>query len=67
LRKNGKKVFMFSTANIIVNDKEYVNFTKMTSPDAFVLQSWFAHAKKEGCEIAVIETASHGIKMHRIW
>jgi len=39
----------------------------MTSPDAFELQRWFSVAKKEGCDIAVIETASHGIKMHRIW
>ena len=39
----------------------------MTSPDAFELQRWFQIAKKEGCDIAVIETASHGIKMHRIW
>lgn len=39
----------------------------MTSPDAFELQKWFAIAKKEGCDIAVIETASHGIKMHRNW
>jgi len=39
----------------------------MTSPDAFELQKWLAEAKKIGCEIAIIETASHGIKMHRNW
>lgn len=39
----------------------------MTSPDVFVLQKLFAEAKKRGCTVAVIETASHGIKMHRIW
>lgn len=39
----------------------------MTSPDAFVLQKWLKKAKEEKCEIAIIETASHGIKMHRIW
>jgi UDP-N-acetylmuramyl tripeptide synthase len=31
----------------------------MTSPDVFYLQKWFDYAKKQGCEIAVIETASH--------
>ncbi len=67
LRASGKKVFMFTTVNIIVGDEEFTNHTKMTSPDAFELQKWLQIAKKEGCEIAVIETASHGIKMNRIW
>jgi len=67
LREAWKKVFMFTTVNIIIWDKEYVNDTKMTSPDAFLLQKLFKQAKDEGCEIAIIETASHGIKMSRIW
>lgn len=67
LQKAGKKVFMFTTVNIIIWDKEYTNNTKMTSPDAFELQRLLKIAKKQGCEIAVIETASHGIAMHRIW
>ncbi|NVP17719.1 UDP-N-acetylmuramoyl-L-alanyl-D-glutamate--2,6-diaminopimelate ligase [Candidatus Gracilibacteria bacterium] len=67
LRAAGKKVFMFTTVNIIIGDKEYVNDTKMTSPDAFLLQRLFKQAKEEGCDIAVIETASHGIKMSRVW
>ncbi|MCD5380316.1 UDP-N-acetylmuramoyl-L-alanyl-D-glutamate--2,6-diaminopimelate ligase [Candidatus Gracilibacteria bacterium] len=67
LREAGKKVFMFSTVNIIVNNEEHTNTSKMTSPDVFTLQEWLSYAKKQGCEIAVIETASHGIKMNRIW
>ncbi len=66
LRDAWKKVFMFSTVNIIINDSEYTNNTKMTSPDAFELQRLLKLAKNEWCEIAVIETASHGIKMHRV-
>lgn len=62
-----KKVFMFTTVNIIIGDNEYVNDTKMTSPDAFLLQKLFKQAKNEWCEIAVIETASHWIKMSRVW
>ena len=67
LRASGKKIFMFTTVNIILWDEEFTNNSKMTSPDVFDLQRWLSIAKKEGCEIAVIETASHGIKMHRIW
>ncbi len=67
LRWTWKKVFMFSTVNIIIGDKEYQNDTKMTSPDVFELQRLLKIAQKEWCEIAIIETASHGIKMNRIW
>jgi len=67
LKEAGKKVFMFTTVNIIVDNEEFTNDTKMTSPDAFTLQKWLAYAKKKWCEIAVIETASHWIKMSRIW
>lgn len=67
LRSAWKKVFMFSTVNIILQDEEYTNETKMTSPDVFELQRLLKIAKKSWCEIAVIETASHWIKMNRIW
>lgn len=67
LRAAWKKIFMFTTVNIIIWDKEYVNDTKMTSPDAFLLQRLLKQAKDEGCEIAIVETASHGIKMSRVW
>ncbi len=67
LKNAWKKVFMFSTLNYIIGDTEYSNNIKMTSPDAFYLQKLFKQAKNEGCEYAVIETASHWIKMNRIW
>lgn len=67
LRSVWKKVFMFSTVNIILLDEEYTNSTKMTSPDVFELQRLLSEAKKAWCEIAIIETASHWIKMNRIW
>ena len=64
---NWEKVFMFTTVNIIMWDKEIQNDTKMTSPDAFVLQKYLKQAKKQGIKTAIIETASHWIKFHRIW
>ena len=67
LKEAWKKVFMFSTVNIIIDDKEYQNDTKMTSPDAFELQRLLKIAKIKWCEIAIIETASHWIKMNRVW
>lgn len=67
LKASGKKVFMFSTVNYFIWDKEYRNDTKMTSPDPFLLQKLLRQAKDDGCEIAVIETSSHAILMNRIW
>jgi UDP-N-acetylmuramoyl-L-alanyl-D-glutamate--2,6-diaminopimelate ligase len=67
LRSAGKKVFMFSTVNFIIGDKEYTNNTKMTSPDPFFLQKLFKEAREAGCEYAVIETSSHSILMQRNW
>lgn len=67
LRESGRKVFMFTTVNIILGDETFTNESKMTSPDVFELQKWLSIAKKEWCDTAIIETASHGIKMHRVW
>lgn len=67
LKASWKKVFMFSTVNYFIWDKEYRNDTKMTSPDPFLLQSLLKQARDEWCEIAVIETSSHALFMHRVW
>jgi len=67
LIENGEKVFMFTTVNIIMWDKEITNNTKMTSPDPFVLQKLLKQAKQMWIQKAIIETASHWIKFHRIW
>ena len=67
LKNSWKKVFMFTTINYIIWDEEFVNNKKMTSPDAFYLQKLLKKAKDAWCEYAIIETASHWIKMNRIW
>lgn len=38
LKAAGKKVFMFSTINYMIDDEEFTNNMKMTSPSPFVLQ-----------------------------
>jgi hypothetical protein len=38
---------MFSTVNIIIDNEEYQNDTKMTSPDAFQLQRLLKEAKNK--------------------
>lgn len=65
LKASGKKVFMFSTVNYIMGDIEETNYTKMTSPDVFVIQRMLKEAVKQGCEYAIIETSSHSLAMYR--
>ena len=67
LIENWEKIFMFTTVNIIMWNEEIQNDTKMTSPDPFVLQRLLKQAKKLWIKTAIIETASHWIKFHRIW
>lgn len=65
LQKAGKKVCMFSTANLMINGELQNNNHKMTSPSPFVLWKFLKEAKKAGCNYAVIETSSHAIHFHR--
>jgi len=67
LIQNWEKVFMFSTVNIIIGTEETTNYYKMTSPDVFVLQKLIKKAKNKWIKTIIIETASHWIKMNRIW
>jgi len=67
LKEAWHKIFMFSTINYIIADKEYVNNFKMTSPDPFILQKLLKEAKKAWCTHAVIETSSHALLFNRVW
>lgn len=54
-----------STADIRIGDKKITNTKKMTSLDAFDLQSLLSTAKNNGCKIAILETSSQGLDQHR--
>lgn len=65
LKELGEKVFMFSTVNYFIDDEEYTNNTKMTSPSPFLLQELLKEAKEKWCTIAIIETSSHSVFYNR--
>ena len=67
LEKAGKEVAMFSTVNIDMLGEWSENTSKMTSPDPFVLQRFFAEAKRKGAEYAVIEVSSHALYYSRLY
>lgn len=54
-----------STADIRIGNKKITNTKKMTSLDAFDLQSLLSTAKNNGCKIAILETSSHGLEQQR--
>ncbi len=65
LEKLGYKVGLSSGVVFKVGDKEWLNDLKMTMPGRFKLQKLLHKMQKAGCQIAVIETTSEGIKQYR--
>jgi len=65
LESAGFKVGLTSTYNFKIGDKEWLNDQKMTMLGRFQLQKYLKRMVKEGCQYAVIETSSEGIKQFR--
>jgi len=65
LEKEGYKVGSTSTVGFKIGDKEWLNDQKMTMIGRFALQKMLARMVKQGCNYAVIETSSEGIKQYR--
>lgn len=61
----GYTVGMATTANFRIGDKEWLNATKMTMVGRTQLQKLLADMVQAGCQYAVIETSSEGIKQWR--
>jgi len=56
---------MVSTACIKIGNQTTVNDKKMTSLDAYQLQSLLADAKWQWCKVAILETSSHWLDQYR--
>jgi UDP-N-acetylmuramoyl-L-alanyl-D-glutamate--2,6-diaminopimelate ligase len=62
----GYKVGLASTINFKIGNKEWVNSTKMTSPDSRTLQKMSKEMVQAGCQYAVVETSSHALDQYRV-
>ena len=62
LRGAGKKVGWTSTMNFCVGDKVWLNDKKMTMLGRFQTQKLLWEIDKVGCEYAIVETSSEGLK-----
>ena len=63
--KAGKKIALSNSVRFKIKDKEEINKLRMTMPGRFFLQKFLKKAAKEGCEYAIVEITSEGIKQHR--
>ena len=65
LEKEGYKVGSTSTVGFKIGNEEWLNDKKMTMIGRFALQKMLSQMVKKGCDYAVIETSSEGIKQYR--
>jgi UDP-N-acetylmuramoyl-L-alanyl-D-glutamate--2,6-diaminopimelate ligase len=65
LEEAGYSVASLSSIKFKIKEKEWPNELKMTMPGRFKIKQFLSQAVKSGCQYAVIEVASEGVKQHR--
>jgi UDP-N-acetylmuramoyl-L-alanyl-D-glutamate--2,6-diaminopimelate ligase len=63
--KAGKKIALLNSIRFKIGDKEEINKLRMTMPGRFFIRKFLKKAVKEGCQLAILEVTSEGIKQHR--
>jgi UDP-N-acetylmuramoyl-L-alanyl-D-glutamate--2,6-diaminopimelate ligase len=61
----GHTVGLTGTVNIRIGDRNELATAKMTMPGRFALQRYLRQMVQAGCDVAIIETTSEGIKQWR--
>lgn len=64
LEHAGCKVGLVGTIEAIIGEEKIP--AKNTTPESYVLQEYFRRMLDAGCEYAVMEVSSQGLKMHRV-
>lgn len=64
LEASGKKTGLIGTTGIVIGD--HVSPTMNTTPESYELHRAFARMIEAGCDYAVMEVSSQGMKMHRV-
>ena len=65
LEAAGHKIASLSGIKFKIGEKEWSNTLKMTMPGRFRIQKFLRQAVNIGCQYAVLEVTSEGIKQHR--
>lgn len=65
LEADGRRTAMAGTIRFKIGDKSMRNMYKMTMPGRFFIQRFLRNAVSAGCEVAVMEMSSEGVKQFR--
>lgn len=65
LEEGGFKVALLNSIHFKIGEKEKKNELRMTMPGRFKLQKFLREAVNSGCQYAILEVTSEGIKQHR--
>lgn len=65
LEAAGFKTASLSSIEFQINDRRWPNTSRMTMPGRFVIKKFLRQAADAGCQYAVLEVASEGIKQYR--
>ena len=65
LEEAGYKVASLNSIRFKIGDKEWPNTLRMTMPGRFFIQKFLRQAVVAGCQYAVLEVTSEGIRQHR--
>lgn len=59
----GHKVGLVGTIEIVIGDKHIP--AENTTPESYMLQSYFKEMKEAGCDVVIMEVSSQGLMLHR--
>lgn len=65
LEKAGFQIALSNSIRFKIGQEEQKNTLRMTMPGRFFLQRFLKKALKKGCQFAILEVTSEGIKQHR--
>ncbi len=63
LEQAGRKVGLIGTIEIVIGEEHIA--ANNTTPESYLLQSYFAKMADAGCDTVVMEVSSQGLMMHR--
>jgi len=61
----GYKIALLDSVRFKISQKEEINTLRMTMPGRFFIQRFLRKAVNSGCQYAILEVTSEGIKQHR--
>ena len=64
-KEAGLKIASLSSIEFQINEKKWPNNLRMTMPGRFFVQKFLKQAIKNGCQYAILEVTSEGIKQYR--